>query len=261
MAVTLQMLETFLRQSPPRQVPPDIRKKALQRAPHVVLVLGLIILLVSGLLVGVFFPKRLPDDIRLSRRGQRTLGSVTGVTRTSYSENDRRVLLYRFQYEAAGGLYHGACYSPSVRLEDGAQATVVYLPEKPNVARIEGCRLSPFGWGAAGVVIMPMIGAAMYAFTRRSRKRIQALLTHGLFAVGHISEIKDTLMQVNKQPVYRVVVKFKTSFGQEAVAHYHVIGNEAVVLPREKMNNLSPVGVLYNVTDPKRVLLVDNLLG
>ena len=261
MAVTPDMLETFVRQPPPRQVPPDIYKKALRQSPGVIMLIGFYVLVLGSFFTFIFFPIRLLDDIRLQKSGVVTRGMVLSRERTPYSENNRNVARYRFKYDTPAGTLHGVCYSSSVTLDQGMEVPVLYLKEQPAIARIKGCRLSKFGWGGVFVVILPCLGGIIFIFSRRSRNRIRSLLRYGTFAVGQISEIKDIRVRVNKQPVYRVYVTFKTGAGQDTTATYPVIGDAAVRMPWDKLNNRLPVGVLHDPANPKRILLIDDLLG
>lgn len=261
MAVTVEMLETFLRQPPPRQVPPEIRRKALRAVPGVLLLIGMLLALLGVVFVSIFFPHRLLSDLQLSANSRLTRGYVVSQRETSFSENERRVVEYRFEYEVGGQDYHGVCFSSSVRLQDKEAVDVLYAPSQPTLARIKGCRLSKFGWGAAAVVVVPAVGVVMVYYTSRARRRIVALLARGRFALGRVSDVSQTVMKVNNQPVYRVEVRFATDLGREATASYRVIGEDGVRLAREKMATQTPAGVLYDEAEPTHVLLVDELLG
>ncbi len=261
MAVTLAELETFLRQSPPRHVPPTILRKAFRSTPGFIIVLGLILSAVGMLFTAIFFPFQVSADIRLSMRGAETQGTVTARERTAYNENNRNVSRYRFRYNVTGISYDGVCYSSTIDLETNAPAVVVYLPSEPPVARLKGCRLSKFGWGAVLIAIMPATGLAILLFAHRSRSRIRRLLAHGRFAMGRIARVENTTLQVNRQNVYRVVVGYKADTGREMEASYYVFCDAAAAAACRKKEAQEAVGVLYDQADPKRIVLADDLLG
>lgn len=75
-AVTPEMLEAFLRQNPPRHVPRAIYRRATADSLLFIMLLGFIFFVQGLVMAWIFFPRRLPDDARISARGAVGTGVV-----------------------------------------------------------------------------------------------------------------------------------------------------------------------------------------
>lgn len=260
MSLSVQDLDHFLSRPAPRLVPAEIRRRAFRGAPAPVAFVGLLFL-VLGLVFSCFFvPRRLGDDIRLNRRAAVADDAVVEhVVETSMKENERRVYRLVFSYVTGGGIRReGVCYRTGSGPGAEDRVIVEYLSDRPDTARIRGCRLSPFGAGAGFVVIFPVVGAAMIATTARSRRRILDLLIHGRFAAGRIESIHATNVRVNNQTVYKVAVSFRDG-ADGRMAQYRIRG-PAVDRARRKSESNAIVGILVHPTDPTRILPLDPLV-
>lgn len=259
-AVTPELFEAFLRQNPPRHVPRAIYRKATADSLLFIMLLGFIFFAQGLAMAWIFFPRRLPDDARISARGTVGTGVVLQVHTTRMNENNRRVVRYVFEFRGPDGSQRtGTCYSSTTRYEQGAFVEVEYLPDDSSVARLRGCRLSVFGWGAAIVALLPAAGFFMMAFAARSRLRIRHLLTHGQFALGRATRIKELPIQVNKQTVWQVTIAFQVA-GRVHEFNYRVRGDSKVESLRKKVEAAATVGLLYDPANPARALLVDDWL-
>jgi hypothetical protein len=85
------------------------------------------------------------------------------------------------------------------------------------------------------------------------------LLRDGAFALGDVTEVKETNVTVNDKRRYRVTVSLNVG-GEELSASYHAYGEE-VDLARTHMANGEKVGVLYDPHRPRNMLLAETLLG
>lgn len=256
----LQIWEFFLRQPPPRQIPPQIWKDA-NRSLQWTGLLGVVLLGLGSILVSTFFPTRLLDEYRLRMTTAQTTGEVIRVSQLAVSENNVHVYQYDFAYYPRDGTRRfGTAYSTGRRFDEGTSVIVEYLPEQPTIARIRGCRLSRFSSGAAGVVIMPLTGIGFLWFWQRMREKNRNLLTHGVFALGEIESVEATGTRINNQRVYRVNVTFAPKGGPVTHTSYNVVGEKAADAMNQKRAAQEKVGLLYDPIRPRRVLIVDAVL-
>jgi hypothetical protein len=261
MSVSVDELRDFLGRLPPRQIPPDMRKSALRRSPLSVALAGLAFIAFSIPFMIVFFPWRLADDLRLNAHARVTHDAVVDVrSETNMRENSRRVYKYEFSFTPDGGPRRkGMCYETGGSADAGSQVAVEYLPSDRAVARMQGSRLTPFGWGAVFVLLFPVFGGTFVFFTLRSRRRLVALLTDGRFSAGRIESVEGTSVSVNNQQRFRVTVSFKSAFAAHT-GQYYAYGDN-VALAEKKRAEGAVVGLLYDASNPQRVFLTDELLN
>lgn len=261
MPVTIEELKAFLSKNPPRPVPGTIRREAMKRAPLAVVLIGLLFGGFGVPFTCIFFPHRLPQDLALNAAGRSVPDAVVvAEEQTGMSENDHQVVRYEFSFRTPAGVgVTGACYRTGASFSLNQTVTAEYLPGSPSVARIKGCRLSPFGWGGGFVVIFPIVGFTIASFGWRSRRRLRALLSAGLFGAGRITSVDTTNVTVNNKPMYRVTVSFRAG-GGDVTTTYSAYGAD-VDLARRKQQGGETVGLLYDPDDPQRVFLVDALVG
>jgi hypothetical protein len=184
--------DALLRQEPPRVVPSTLLALALrgERRRQVNLAL---LTMICAVMLAVFFPWPIVDDIRLDLGGavghgvvlesvyaKRTLGDDI-VLRT------RRVFLIRFRFEDRRGRDYEATCLFLGHLTPGTGVAVEFLSSSPTVARVRDGFFVPGGlweviW-SAGFVALPALGAWNH---RRWRRRRLALLTHGVPVPGLI---------------------------------------------------------------------------
>ena len=262
MSVSVDELRDFLGRYPPRPVPPNIRKNALRRAPLATALGGFAFIAFSIPFMVIFVPWRMADDFRLNARARVTQDAVVDVrSSTNMKENNRRVYRYEFSFTPDGGPHRsGTCYDSRGSADAGSRVIVEYLASNPAVARIQGCRLSPFGWGTLFVLLFPAVGFTIVYFTLRSRRRLLALLSDGRFSAGRIESVEATNVRVNRELRYRVTVSFKDAAGQDRTGRYHAYGGD-VLLAEKKQAEKAPIGVLYDASDPSRIFLVDELIS
>lgn len=260
MSVTVEELRDFLSGSVPRIVPPNIRRSAVRRIPRTIIAMGMIFALFSVPFMTVFFPWRLLDDLWLNAGAQVARdGVVDACVATSMTENNQRVFKFEFSFTPGGGARRtGSCYASGVSRDAGSRVAVEYLPSRPAVARIEGCRLSAFHWAAGFVILFPLIGVAMVFFAVRARRRVVRLLADGVFSAGRIESVEATAVRVNNQTRYRVTVVFKDGTTDRR-SSYSAYGPEAE-LAEQKRAEGAVVGVLCNPADPSQILLIDELV-
>ena len=128
---------------PPRGVPLRVACSAVL---GIVGGIGIFFFLLGMIFVWVFAGDlNLLNEWRLARSTATAEATVTRVIETNSTENDVQIYEYRFTFETADEqTISGRSYAAGRGWAVGDQARVVYLPDKPKVARLDGTRLSIF---------------------------------------------------------------------------------------------------------------------
>jgi hypothetical protein len=213
------------------------------------------------LFVGLFFPWRLGDDLRLASAAARTApGTITDVRRTNVSINKTRVMEYAFRYQAEDGHEHtGLCYTSGPRWSQRAAVQVRYLPDDPDIACVAGARLSAGGWTGLVVLIFPLIGGSLVLWFIVDRRRRRRLLREGRLTEATIVSVEQTAAQANNRPIYRIVLTAPALNGDRPVKIARTNPAE-VALARQRAADGQPVFVLYDPAKPGRLLLPEALI-
>ena len=171
MKVTANDVAQLLAGSPPRQVPVAIAKASAASGGCFLLLFGIIFGSFGMVFVVALFPWRFIDDWQLASDHARTTpGVVNRVQKTGMSINKIRVMEYFFNYTPADGLRReGHCFTTGNQWSENNAVTIRYLSDKPEVASIEGARLSEGGWGSAFVILFPLVGGGLVRNQRPSR--------------------------------------------------------------------------------------------
>lgn len=260
MGISIEEFGEFLASPPPRVIPPAVKKKAMKSTMSPGYFIGLMFLGIGGVLAGVFFPWNLGDALALDF-GKPTVaeGLVMRAVKTSMSENSVTIYKYEFTFTpVGGGEISGVCYSRGRKRRSGRRVIVEYLRDSPDVCRIKGCRLDPFGYWAGFTAIFPLVGFLITFFTWRGRRRKARLLSYGAFALGSIESVQRTAVRVNNQQQFKITVSFNANGGPRQIT-YKAYGGE-VRLAKSKMHSGEKVGLLYDPNRPKRMLLANTLI-
>ena len=161
MKVTANDVAQLLASAPPRQVPAPVAKAVGGGRASWFLPLFGVVFGGMGLMFSVmFFPWRFRDDWQLAADGARTVqGLITEVTKTGMSINDVHVMEYGFRYTPEDGRpRQGRCFTSGERWTNNAPVAVRYLPANPDLACVEGARLSEGGGVGSFVLVFPLIG-------------------------------------------------------------------------------------------------------
>ena len=214
------------------------------------------------LFMAVFFPWRFADDRQLdSERALTVPGTITSVSRTSMSINRTRVMEFGFRYTPADGrVRDGRCYTTGSRWENNAAVTVRYLPDNPELARVEGARLSEGGNGTAFVGLFPLVGAALVVWFVIDRQRTRRLLREGRVTEATVVSAEPTMASVNRQVVHKIVITSSDLQGGRPVTVNRFKPAE-VNLVQKHLREKQPVFVLYDPQKHTRVLFPEALLG
>ena len=262
MKVTADDIAQLLARTPPRQVPAQVEKAAMGggsswSGP----LFGLVFCAIGLIFVTVFFPWRFWDDWRLASADARTVpGVITEVTRTNLTLNKRRVMEYGFHFTTEDNhQQQGHCFTTGQQWTVNAAVAVRYLPARPELACVEGARLSQSGWGGAFVIIFPLIGGLVFVGYVTHRQRTKRLLQSGLVAEVDVVSVEPTNMRVNNQNAFKITVRSSDLQGGQPVTVLRVNRPE-IELARKNLQDKLPVYILYDARNPKRLLFPEALI-
>lgn len=263
MKVTADDVAQLLASAPPRKVPAHVRRAAQGGAGvWIGLLFGLGFGTFGMLFVWLFFPWRLLDDWRLDTGGQETPGIVRSAVESNMSINEIEVYEYVFAYLFSGrDALTANCYTTGRRWSEGDRVTVRYLPEEPNLARIEGARLSK-GGGVMGVVVLifPAVGYGMIAGLLIVRRRDRLLLENGKVAEVDVLAVDATRTQMNYQTVYKITLSPLPESGGQSIVVKRWATPEINLLTSHALQK-QPIFVLYDPRRPKKLIFPEALIG
>jgi len=260
--VTADDIAQLLAGSPPRKVPAHVVKAAQGGGGGWFLPLFGLAFGSFGMIFAVFFfPWRLADDWRVAAASATVQGVITEVRETNMSINDVEVMEYGFRFTPAesGQPREGRCYTSGKRWTKDAEVTVRYLPSTPDLACVEGARLTKGGAFGVFVIIFPLVGYGLVAFHVLSRRQTRRLLQDGLTAEVDIRAIEETNMTVNRQRVYRIIVSSPGQPGGPPVS-INRVNRPDLELAERHVADKQPVFVLYDPRKPKRMIFPEALL-
>jgi hypothetical protein len=259
--VTAEDIAQLLASPPPRPVPAHVARAATGGGNGGCLPLfGLVFGGFGLVFVVMFFPWRFLDEFRLAASDRMVPGEIRRVTDTKMSINKTRVIEYTFGYTPADGRVREArCYTTGRRWTVGAAVTVRYVRDDPEVACVEGARLSQGGWSGLFTLVFPLIGGGMVAWFVVSRRRTRGLLRSGLVAEVDVVSVERTNMTVNNQPVYRIVLAGPALLGGQPVTVRRARKAD-VDLALKHNRDKQPVFILYDPLKPARVVFPEALI-
>jgi hypothetical protein len=259
--VTFEELESFLRQSPPRDVPRNLaRRKSGGSAFGVLLPFGLFFFVFGAFFVWIFFPWNLPAEISLSWFGrEQATGRVVATESTNMSVNDQPVSLVRYRFRTREGEDKlGASYFSQSVPQVGDELPIRYRGPHPDWNRAEGGTIDPFGWFGVFTILFPAIGLILVGIMIRSRRRWRRLLRDGQFAMANVRDLQPTGTVVMGDTIYRVSLDFE---GGLPVASIEAnIRGDDVRLAREYLDSNEPIAVLCDPADHRRLTFPESML-
>lgn len=214
------------------------------------------------LFVWIFFPWRFVDDWRLaSEAARRTPGVITQVRQTGLTLNRTRVYEFGFRYTPAGAsARQGLCFTTGQRWNPGAAVTVRYLPAEPELAAVDGARLTAGGWGGAFVLVFPLIGGSLVAFFLVNRRNRRRLLRDGLATEVNVVSVEATMTQVNRRPLCKITLTAPDFNSGQPLVIFRA--NEAeVALARQRAADKQTVYLLHDPQKPSHLLFPEALLA
>ncbi len=262
MSLTLEQLEPFLRQRPPRDIPRDVFRRGLRGGlGRFGYLFGGFFAAFGSVFVFIFFPWSIYPEVLLDTdHGIELPGIVSEVQETNMTVNDRKVRRVEYEFESPNGeLIAAACYVTGRAAEAGAEVVVEALPERFDQSRIQGGRINAFGYFGSFTIIFPLVGLSVLTATGVYRRRRKRILKHGEFASGTVRDVQATAWTSNNQQRYRVKIDYVIAGRPQTVQH-HCYG-DAVTLAREHQRSGEPIGLLADPSNPRRVILVETLTG
>lgn len=262
---SIDELEHFLEQSPPRRPPAGIRRAAFPRyfgyQMALALVFGLVFILMAAPSLLRIFPLRPYAAIRMSLSAPATTeGEVTDEPVSLFSINGADVYRTHFTFDVDGAHHRGFSHSRGERFAPGDKVGIEYVPGNPRIARIVGTGLTP-GWGILAVMIFPTVGGFVAFTSLRRWYDTRRLLRSGAFAAGRVRSVERLkFVEEDGLPVYRIHIEFKDDNGAELTTSWNTQDEDAVRLARRRRASDGFVGVLYDPVRPKYSILVDSLL-
>jgi Protein of unknown function (DUF3592) len=263
MKVTADDVAQLLAGSPPRQVSAHLAKAVMKGGGTTwfVALFGLVFACLGLLFVVIFFPWRFMDDWRLaSDAAQTTRGIITTVQRTSMSINKTRVMEYTFRYTPGDGrLREGRCFTTGQSWQSSAEVEVRYLPTTPDLACVEGARLSEGGWGGAFVLLFPLVGAGFVVWPVVNQVKTRRLLHEGQVTEVDILSVDRTNTRINNQYVYKIVISSSSFSGGQPVTVRRTDRRE-IDLALNRLRDQQSVYILYDSRNPRRLIFPEALI-
>lgn len=256
-----EQVAALLAMSPPRTVPPELRRAALrQRAPLALAGFGGVFVLFGAFFVWMFFPWNFYRGVRLAAADTATAnGRVISTARTNMSVNKTRVMSYEFEFQVSpGARVRGVCYTTGQAWPAGSAVTVRYRPEEPAVCCITGARSTEMGGSGAAVALFPLVGAAFVAWVVIARRRVLALLERGFLAEALVTGVEQTNTRINNRYVHKITLQ-RTDSPDGGAFVVKQTAPDVIGFARERMAANQLVFVLYDPAKPKRVMLPETL--
>ncbi|BDG02922.1 hypothetical protein [Anaeromyxobacter oryzae] len=157
-----------------------------------------------------------------------------------------------FRFEADGAAHEGVAYAPGTCVRAGSAVLVEYRTDDPAVSRIAGMRRAPFGPGTSFVLIFPIVGGTLVAFSLRSGCRAIRLLQHGRLALGTLVGKELTNVRVNR----RTVAKLRFAIATETGARHEVVVKTHLT---ERLEDDARERILYDPARPNDAIAWDVL--
>lgn len=260
MKVTADDIAQLLATTPPRKVPPAVERAAQGGGGGCAASgFGLVFGAFGMIFVFVFFPWRMVDEIQLASAARTAPGEIRTVTETNMSINETKVMKYAFTFAPPNAPpREGICYTTGRLWSEGAGVTVRYLRGRPEVACVEGARLSEGGWFGLFTLIFPLIGFGISAGVLLSRRHTRRLLREGHMAEVDIVSVDETNMRVNDQTVYRIT--YSNPLGGGSPVTIKRAARTEVDLALKHFREKQPVFVLYDPRKPTRIIFPESLI-
>lgn len=238
--------------SPPRKVPLPIVCTALS---SFFVMFGGIFFSFGMIFVWAFGWNMHPiDEWRLAHSNASAPAIIEKVTRTNSTVNDEVVYEYRFRFNPGDGLpVYAHCYTTGPKWTEGERVVSHYLADNPDVACLEGARLTQFPIVLIIIVmIFPILGLVSLVPGAVSGWRKIKLLRWGLVTEAMNISSTTTNARINNIPVLGYAFKFRDRLGME----YKGVSK---ALPTDKIGDEAREPVLYLPDEPGQSMLVDAL--
>ncbi len=262
MAVTLNEIDEFLRQSTPRNIPANIRECLLPIcAFQSYIILGGVLLGFVLLFFVIFFSWNVATEMILdTAQSSQSEALVTTVEDTSMRVNKRQVKRVKYEFttrqeQKSQGYSYFTRDIPAV----DSRRTVSYLTSNPKLNRLEGGRLNPTGYWGFLIAILPTAGLVFVLATLGYRRNKMRVLRLGQFELAQVQSIEATNVIVNKQRRFIISMDIPSQRDLGPFVHYGY-GRE-VDLAQQRKDSSEPLGVLFDPAKPSRMIIIDSLFS
>jgi len=189
------------------------------------------------------------DDVILGIRGLPAIGAHVGNLPTDLTVKGRPVYEVRFRYRDKAGREHQAsCRTHdehlAIGLKGAANLGVHYDPSDPKRARIDGMRVSPYGYLALAPLLATAASIALAAMALRRILRRRWLYVWGQETLGRVTLVAPRHSRFGDEPI-------RTHYSFEAGGTEREGITEDSVAPPEG----AAVPVLFDPRRPERNLL------
>lgn len=263
MKVTAQDVAQLLVSPPPRQVPVHVVRAAQGgSATWFAPLLGLAFFSFGLVFAAIFFPWRFIDDWRLSSDHARSVkGSIVSVRDAKMRINKVPVWDYEFIYNVGDGRQrNGHCYTTGQHWSAPSEVPVRYLATQPDLACLEGARLSKAGGTGVLIITFPLVGAGIAVSFFVSRRNTRRLLVSGQVREVDVISVNRTSTRVNNQYVYKITVTSPNSLSGPSLVVRRTNPNE-VDLAQKRVSARQSIYIFHDPLNPKRLLFPEALIG
>ena len=235
---------------PPRHIPPML---TLSLIFDKICIVGAAVMSFGLIFFWLFFhPKAVLQDHYLNTKGVEVLGIVTSSTETNYEVNERDVYRIDFTFKTPRGEQTGFAYSTDSSINSGADVTVQYLENEPQVSRIKGTRRDPIGWAGGFVIIFPFAGLMVILGGISKGLKTVSLMKNGILADAEVLDVRTPPRSGDSDTsvLSEIVLKYVDDRGNErtfthSTSNIFDVGDE----PREL--------ILFDPTNPKKAFPID----
>jgi hypothetical protein len=253
--------DAFLASSPPRIVPQEIYQRAIPwKATVMNCIAGVLVLSVGLLLSGFIVPRHFLQQWRLDKGPVAVVsGQILKADETRTSVNENRVWKYEFSYRPEGRPERNqVAYTSGRPWEADTPVDVRYLIADPDVAVPVGARMDEFPAWAVWLLIVPAFGLFGIILPFRTRLIKRRLLRHGLIGEAIVDSVEMTSTRVNNQNVYGISLTNQSDGSRLRKRSYNT---EEIDMAEARRKAGEPLTVIYERSNPKRFLIVDDWFG
>jgi hypothetical protein len=198
------------------------------------------------------------DEWRLSRSYAKAPALIESVKVIESNENEgnneAKVYEYNFHFQPGDGpSVKGTCYTTGQTWQEGDRVEVHYLPENPEVARIEGTRLSfDSPWGIFFLPIFPTVGLCLFLFPLVAGVKKMKLLRYGEITGAIKISSALTGASIGDEKVIKYSYEFRDRLGNLYTGY-------SKALRGENIGDETSEPILYLPSNPHQSMLVDAL--
>ncbi len=246
-------------QVPPRKIGKDLRAVVLrsQQQFRWGLVIGTAL---CAVMFAVFFPWRIGDELLLNFAGVPGRATVTNALYADRTVGDnivmrkRRLFVVQFKFRDASGRAFNSYSFHDGPLPPDTSADIVYLAQRPRLARLKDGTLVPGGVLEVvfGLIFLalPLIGLWNYRRWRSNRLR---LLSHGVYVSGSIERVwRD---DPKKDQRGWIDLKYQSPIG--SIRQTLMVEEDVLERARKIIEAGSVVGIFYAEQSPRNHIVLE----